>query len=76
MWLVGFKLWAPNKRGSPANATTELRVCDEHKEVTKLADIITDEGWEQIVKGFESVGKIKPERKLTELVLIHRNEFN
>lgn len=61
-------VYAPKDYGSqPAAGLMGLFVCEEHKETTKIEDVIDDNGWKQIEQSFIQAGKHPPERKLTKL---------
>lgn len=65
-WLPVFVIYAHT--GSPARATvSDLPCCDAHKAATTLADLLTDEGWAQIVASFLDRGFAAPVRPRTRL---------
>jgi hypothetical protein len=65
-WQVGFSLQA-SYSDVTAHAIIGLVVCDQHKQDTKLEDVLSDEGWEVICKSFAAQGKAIPERRKTKL---------
>lgn len=68
-WQVGLTMYGlvDGQRTVPVKATLGLRVCNEHKDDMTVDDLVTDEGWRQIERGFDSVGRLRPTRSLNEL---------
>lgn len=46
----------------PATMHLELPVCPEHQAVTSVDDLVTDDGWTDILQAFRSVGRVDPDR--------------
>lgn len=44
-----------------------LNVCDACMDKTTVDDLLSDEGWATLVAAIASIGKVEPERKLTQL---------
>jgi len=54
--------------GEPAKSLFhDLHLCEEHKNKTSLEDIMDDKGWKFIQRSFMKMGKMVPQRDLTEL---------
>ena len=73
-WNVGLKLWAPNRRGSPAEGATSLKVCYRCRHEVTIDDMLTAEGWGQICSGFRKIGKAEPDRRLAELIFFQLDD--
>lgn len=52
----------PEYAGPPVELILGILVCDEHQATTQAADLVTDEGWEQIVAAFAAVNRARPDR--------------
>lgn len=65
-WARGF----PKQRGEECRAIMQMPICTKCARTLKFEDLITDEGWEQIERGFEGAGKYLPNRAFSELEFI------
>jgi hypothetical protein len=54
-------------KGEPATAAMGLLICDDHKKATAVPDLISDEGWAQIVASFDAIKRTRPDREATGL---------
>ena len=62
--------WIPKLMMSPnarvwVKGHLDVPHCDHHKERTLTKDLISDDGWAQIMKGFDAVHALRPKRGLT-----------
>lgn len=64
---ICMRLWAPFRRGKPAEGVTGLVLCGPHSLQVILDEIMSKEGWKKISDGFASAGKVRPDRNLAEL---------
>jgi hypothetical protein len=71
-WRIVLLLFAPMdyKDAPPARGETSLIVCDAHKEVTTVDDILTDESWAKIERSFAAIGRVMPVRERTRLEFV------
>jgi len=72
-WLPVLLLYAPRWKypnAEPARGCCALPVCDEHRELLTVDHLVTDDGWDFIIRGFQAAGKILPDRKLTRIEFI------
>lgn len=51
--------------GAPAQSMIGMAVCPEHQKETAVADLVSDEGWAQILDAFIVGNRILPDRELT-----------
>jgi uncharacterized protein (DUF2336 family) len=57
-----------NSKSPPIRASLRPLVrCAEHKESTDLAQVLSDEGWDRLMRHMASRGKESPSRSLTTL---------
>lgn len=63
MWARGY----PKVRGEECRAVMEMPICSKCAQTLKFEDLITDEGWDQIEKGFTMAGKPLPNRYNAEI---------
>lgn len=66
-------LYAPRERfphSQPARSLAGIPVCEEHKAAITLEFLLTDIGFAQIVKAFQRIGKVPPDRSATVLEFI------
>lgn len=66
-WMPVLKVWAPERRGEPAELAINLRVCEIHRRTASIDDYLCDRGWEQIIKAFRRAGAAEPDRRLVQL---------
>lgn len=45
----------------------DVRICGEHAKTAKAEDFISDEGWQQMSDALAAMGKMRPQRELTQL---------
>lgn len=72
-WYPVMLFYAPRRvfpHAPPARAVVGVAVCDDHKEIVTLRDLLSDEGWQQILAGFARAGKAQPDRLATRLEFI------
>lgn len=49
----------------PAEAFLGIAVCSYHRLALHVDDVVCDEGWEEIIRGFRALGTAIPRRELT-----------
>jgi len=72
-YLPVMLLYPPRKlfrRSPPARSIVGIAVCEAHRASISLDFLLTDAGFDQIVKAFELMGKVPPERAATVLEFI------
>ena len=65
MWRVHARVWARGAEHRPDNyfeLKFPLVVCDECKASTKVADIVDNKGWRQIMQAVKMRHKARPDR--------------
>lgn len=65
-WQAGFDVY-DSFGDVPAKVELGLYLCGEHKHEAKIEDLVTNEGWDQIVEAFAGAGRAIPDRKRTKL---------
>jgi len=67
-WQVGLTLYGLHQgKKYPVPGETGLGVCSGHRPEITISDLITEEGWAMICKGFRRANKIEPTRSLSEI---------
>lgn len=62
-------IFPPWPSDCPARGMVGMEFCRPHGEALTVEDLVTDEGWEKILCGFDRLGRIAPERSRTQVVL-------
>ena len=62
-------MFAPEWVGNdtPAPELLGIVLCAECKSTAKPTGILADEGWEQVMRGFDQVNRMRPDLKRTKL---------
>lgn len=58
----------PSYAGPPMEIVLGLFVCASHQRSTTPADLLTDEGWDQIVAQVVTTGRAEPDRETVGLI--------
>jgi hypothetical protein len=75
-WFPVLLLYADRRQypmGVPARAVLGLPTCDACKAGLRVSDVLSDDGWAQIVSGFRGAQKVVPHRADTELTFTPLN---
>lgn len=70
--FAGLMLYA--KHGDGITSHLDLPVCPDHAHSLKVSDVISDSGWEKIVKSLRGLGKADPVRSKTEVFVVPIDE--
>lgn len=67
-WMPVLELRPKMHNGKPARAVISIGLCEACKVLTTLDDLVTKEGWAQIVRVFDAQRKARPHREATVLI--------
>ena len=67
VWNPVLVVWAPNYRGEPARVRINLNICELHRREIRLEYFLTDMMWGMIESNIAKMGRILPDRRLTNL---------
>jgi hypothetical protein len=74
VWNPVLVVWAPNYRGEPARVRMNLNVCELHRRQTNLEELLTDTMWAFIDRTITDMGKVRPDRRLTNLDFVKADD--
>jgi len=52
---------------NPIRALVPIHICDDHRREMKVADLLTDDGWNDICADIYKIVRTRPKKSLTEL---------
>lgn len=61
------RIWAPNKRGEPCRLILRMSVCEAHAAEATVENFVSPKGWDQVVASLVRLGRVVPDKRLTEL---------
>lgn len=62
-------IFSPLPNTCPARGVIGREYCAACATDLTVADFVTDEGWARLVAGFQSIGKMTPDRRRLQLVM-------
>lgn len=67
VWRPIFAMRASAKSPEVFARLTSLALCEQHKDMVKLADLLSSSSWDKIARHMREAGKPAPKRNLTTL---------